>query len=104
MPWRSHRTARGWPWEWRPARGESPIYLISLAEGRIERVLKGTPRSLWRMEFSPDGRLLAREVEDRTARFWNLETGATTTSSRAISTWCSTCVFARGKKLATASF
>jgi WD40 repeat protein len=44
------------------------IFLISLATGRIERVLQGHPNVIEALAFAPDGRRLASGSADRTAR------------------------------------
>jgi WD40 repeat protein len=56
--------------------GGEPIYLISVIEGQIARVLK-VHRSLAikGLAFSPDGKRLASTSADKTARVWNVATG-----------------------------
>ena len=56
---------------------KSPIFLITLATGRIERVLEGHTNSISGngLSFAPDGRLLASGSFDHTARIWDVETG-----------------------------
>jgi len=54
------------------------IYLISVATGRIERVLKGHTNVIFSLAFAvqPGGRLLlASGSYDNTARIWDVDTG-----------------------------
>jgi WD40 repeat protein len=57
--------------------GGVPIFLISLADGRVERVLKGHPGVIDSLDFCPDGTRLASGAIDGTARVWDLRTGQT---------------------------
>jgi WD40 repeat protein len=56
------------------APGDRPIYLISLAAGRMERVLRGHRDAVTALAFSPDGKRLASGSGDRTARLWDPDT------------------------------
>ena len=53
------------------------IYLLALADGRVERVLKGHPEDVEALAFSPDGKRLASTSagKDGTVRVWNPATG-----------------------------
>ncbi len=53
------------------------IYILSLASGRIERVLTGHEASIFSLAFSSDGRRLISGSADQTARIWNVSTGQT---------------------------
>jgi len=53
----------------------NPIYLIRLATGQIERVLKGHAGHLTDLAFSPDGTQLASVAMDGVARVWDAKTG-----------------------------
>jgi WD40 repeat protein len=52
-----------------------PFYLISMATGRIERVLEGHTNKIFALAFAPDGRRLASGGYDNTARIWDVATG-----------------------------
>jgi WD40 repeat protein len=52
-----------------------PFYLISLATGRIERVLEGHTNVNFALAFAPEGRRLASGSADHTARIWDVATG-----------------------------
>jgi WD40 repeat protein len=52
-----------------------PIFLVSLADGRVERVLKGHPGFILSLDFSQDGARLASGETDGTARVWDPKTG-----------------------------
>ncbi|MCA9074526.1 MAG: caspase family protein [Planctomycetaceae bacterium] len=55
----------------------NPVYLISLKEDRITRLLEGHTNVVQDLDFSADGRLLVSGSNDDTARVWNVETGET---------------------------
>jgi WD40 repeat protein len=52
------------------------IYLIAVAENRIERTLVGHTHDVVSLAFSPDGKLLASGSRDNTAILWDVSTGA----------------------------
>ena len=54
---------------------ENSIHLISLATGRIERMLKGHTNVVLALAFAPDGRRLASVGFDHTARIWAVNDG-----------------------------
>lgn len=56
---------------------QDPIYLVSLATGRIERVLTGHENGIVSLAFSTDGRRLISGSGDQNARIWNVSTGQT---------------------------
>ena len=51
------------------------IYVVSLATGRIERVLKGHTGVINDLAFAPNGRRLASGSGDKTARIWAMDDG-----------------------------
>jgi len=52
------------------------VYLIALERGRIEHVLDGHLGSIHALAFSPDDEHLVSGSSDRTARIWNVASGA----------------------------
>ncbi len=56
------------------ANGE--IQLWQVADSRRLMTLRGHDYWLWSVEFSPDGRQLVTGGQDRTARLWEIQTGA----------------------------
>jgi len=54
----------------------APIYLIELAESRVQRVLRGHKGNVTGLSFSADGRWLASCSGDATVRVWDVATGA----------------------------
>ena len=57
--------------------GDQPIYLLSLATGRIERVLTGHENVILGLSFDAEGKRLISGSGDSTARIWNVGTGKT---------------------------
>jgi WD40 repeat protein len=55
---------------------EDAVYLISLASGRMERVLRGHSNVVFALAFSPDGKRLASAGSDQSVRIWDVSTGA----------------------------
>jgi WD40 repeat protein len=51
------------------------VYLVSLAEGRVERVLTDPTHWVHALAFSADGKRLARSDGSKTVRVWDLATG-----------------------------
>jgi WD40 repeat protein len=59
-----------------PPDNPGAIYLIALATGRIECVLRGHTNGIDALAFAPDGKRLASGSSDGTARVWDAATGA----------------------------
>jgi WD40 repeat protein len=53
----------------------SVVYLVAVADGRIERVLKDHTAPITSLAFSPDGKKLASGGHDNTIRIWDVATG-----------------------------
>ena len=53
------------------------IYLMTWADGRIERTLQGHSGRILALAFSADGQRLASSAEDGAIRIWNLSDGKT---------------------------
>ena len=70
-PRRDHVGCGGFGWRG----GDKPIYLLSLATGRIERVLTGHEDVILGLSFDADGQRLISGSNDQTARIWNVRTG-----------------------------
>jgi len=58
-----------------PREGESPIYLINLVTGQIERTLEGHTSMIRGLAFTPDGKFLISASEKDPGRIWNAATG-----------------------------
>jgi WD40 repeat protein len=56
-------------------RGEFVVYLIGLADGQIQRVLRGHTAGVICLAFDRQGERLASGSHDLTARVWNVKTG-----------------------------
>jgi WD40 repeat protein len=54
---------------------DDAVYLISLASGQLQRVLKGHDNVVFALAFSPDGKSLVSGSADQTARLWDVATG-----------------------------
>jgi WD40 repeat protein len=51
------------------------ICVLTLPEGRVDRILHGHAKEIQALAFSPDGRQLASSGEGENTRLWNLENG-----------------------------
>jgi WD40 repeat protein len=59
-----------------PLGKDAPVFLITRATGRLERVLPGHGKTVRDLAFSPDGKRLASGGGDGKARLWNVASGA----------------------------
>jgi WD40 repeat protein len=57
--------------------GDMPIYLIDIAEGRIDKVLRGHTGVVNSLAFAARGHALASVSHDKTVRVWDTNTGET---------------------------
>ena len=77
------------------------IYVMTLADGQVERALQGHAGGVHGLAFSPDGKRLASGGRDKTIRLWDLATG---TARRFVETYGSvsivTCFSPDGSRLA----
>jgi WD40 repeat protein len=55
---------------------DTPIYLISLSDGKMDRVLRGHDNAISGLSFDAQGKWLASASLDETVRIWNRQTGA----------------------------
>ena len=84
---------------------DNPIYLVSLATGRIERVLTGHEDAISGLSFDAEGRRLISGSNDQTARIWNVGTGKTEQVLKGHTNDISGVTFSPdGRRCATASY
>jgi WD40 repeat protein len=82
----------------------SPVYVVSLATGRIVRVLKGSSQPIFALAFSRNGKYLAAGGFDGLVRIWEVRTGTLRRTLRGHKREVYAVAFAPdGKKLLSAS-
>ncbi len=81
------------------------VFLIDVAAGAIQRVLKGHENTISSLAFAPDGRRLASGSFDQTARLWDVASGQSVGTLAGHAGPVSGVAFSPdGKQLATASY
>lgn len=58
-----------------PQPDETPIFMVNLLSGQIDRILKGHTDIVTGLDFTPDGKFLVSVSQDKTGRIWNVTSG-----------------------------